>query len=66
MNNLGGLGGRARPAFGPVSSDTKLSQALFIDSWPELMARASNLRVHVVTKPLRVMHVAEILAPAEN
>ncbi len=32
----------------PLSSDNALSQALFIDSWPEIMARVPTLRVFVV------------------
>jgi putative cardiolipin synthase len=29
----------------PLSSDSRISQALFIDSWPELMARIPTLRI---------------------
>jgi cardiolipin synthase C len=31
----------------PISSDNPPSQALFIDTWPELMARVPTLRIHV-------------------
>jgi phosphatidylserine/phosphatidylglycerophosphate/cardiolipin synthase-like enzyme len=34
----------------PASSDNPISQALFIDGWPEVLARAKNLRLFVVTE----------------
>ncbi len=35
----------------PLSSDNDLSQALFIDSWPEIVARVPTLRVFVTATP---------------
>ena len=39
----------------PVSSDSPISQALFVESWPELMARVPTMRLFV-TGRARVMH----------
>jgi phosphatidylserine/phosphatidylglycerophosphate/cardiolipin synthase-like enzyme len=40
----------------PMSSDSAISQALFVEQWPELMAAAPNLRLFVVKTPERLMH----------
>ncbi len=36
---------------GPLSSDSRATQALFIDSWPELMARIPHLRIFTPGRP---------------
>jgi putative cardiolipin synthase len=36
---------------GPRSSDSRFSQALFIDSWPELLARVPRLRIFAARMP---------------
>lgn len=40
----------------PMSSDSAATQAFFIEHWPELEARAPNLRVFAVKKAGRLMH----------
>ncbi len=44
----------------PLSSDSRVSQALFIDSWPELMARIKTLRVFVEVHP-QMQHAKRFL-----
>lgn len=39
----------------PVSSDSPISQALFVESWPELLARVPTMRLFVTSRA-RVMH----------
>jgi phosphatidylserine/phosphatidylglycerophosphate/cardiolipin synthase-like enzyme len=36
---------------GPLSSDSRIPQALFVDSWPELLARVPRLRLFVAPRP---------------
>jgi phosphatidylserine/phosphatidylglycerophosphate/cardiolipin synthase-like enzyme len=40
----------------PVSSDSPVTQALFVEHWPELMARAPNLRVFAINRAGRLLH----------
>src|SRR5690606_34280136 len=35
----------------PLSSDNALSQAFFLEQWPELLARVPGLRIYVVDRP---------------
>jgi len=44
----------------PMSSDSRIAQALFIDSWPELIARIPTLRVFVA-KRHQMQHAKRIL-----
>jgi putative cardiolipin synthase len=44
----------------PLSSDSRIAQALFIDSWPELKARIRRLRVFVTTHP-QMQHAKRFL-----
>jgi cardiolipin synthase C len=44
----------------PMSSDSRIAQALFIDSWPELVARIPTLRVFVA-KRHQMQHAKRIL-----
>ena len=39
----------------PVSSDSPISQALFVESWPEILARVPTMRIFV-SNQARVMH----------
>ncbi|HEY8554095.1 MAG TPA: phosphatidylserine/phosphatidylglycerophosphate/cardiolipin synthase family protein [Burkholderiales bacterium] len=39
----------------PISSDNALSQAFFLEQWPEMLARVPNLRIFVVGPP-RTLH----------
>lgn len=44
----------------PMSSDSRIAQALFIDSWPELVARIPTLRVFVA-KHHQMQHAKRIV-----